>query len=170
MRYGGRAHSSTARPALHRSRGWTGVVIVLLAVASLGGLRLRSGAIEAPAGRQAIDPSLVVRAHAVPIAGTLGTLVIRGTLYPGLPGGNMVRIRVGDSSAPAPSAYLTLLVTMPGMRMVPFTAMLPARGGEFSGRVPLPMFGSYTARLTLVRGSLRQQGTAQLSLPLYLGR
>ena len=31
------------------------------------------------------------------------------------------------------------------------------------------MFGSYTARLTLVRGAVRLHGTARLNLPLSLG-
>lgn len=58
---------------------------------------------------------------------------------------------------------------MPGMRMVPVVATLPARGGEFSGRAPLPMFGTYTARLTLRGSGALQHGTAQLSMPPYLG-
>ena len=129
-----------------------------------------SGATAPTATTPTSDPRLVVRAHTVRISGTLGNLAVHGTLYPGLPGGNMVRLAVGGASAPAPSAYLTLLVTMPGMRMAPATARLPARGREFSALVRLPMFGSYTARLTLGGSGVRRQGRIQLSVPLQLGR
>ena len=170
MSYSKPAHPSRATAALRRTRRRIAVVVGLLALAALAGARLRSGATAPAATTPTSDPRLIVRAHTVRIAGTLGDLAVHGTLYPGLPGGNMVRLAVGGTSAPAPSAYLTLLVTMPGMRMAPVRAMLPARGGAFSGLVPLPMFGSYTARLTLARNGMRQQGRIQLSVPLQLSR
>lgn len=170
MRYSGRAHSWRAGATLGWRRGWLALLAVILAVVALAGGRLRSEAILPPAKPPTINPRLVVRAHAVRVAGTLGSFAVRGSLYPGLPGRNMVRIRVGGTGPPAPSSYLTLVVRMPGMPMIPVTATLPARGAEYSGLVPLPMFGSYTAHLTLVRGDVRRYGTAQLSVPLSLGQ
>jgi len=162
-------HSWWASATLGWRRGWLAVVAVMLTVAALAGARLRSAAIVLPAKPPTINSRLIVRAHTVRVAGTLGSFAVQGSLYPGLPGGNMVRIRVGGTGAPAPLSYLTLVVSMPGMRMIPVTATLPARGAEYSGLVALPMFGSYTARLTLVRGDVRRYGTAQLSVPLSLG-
>ena len=174
MRYSGSAHPWQASAVLGWRRGWivvvAVVVIVVLAVGALAGGHLRGEATVLPVAAPAIDPRLIVRAHTVPIAGTLGSLAVQGSLYPGLPGGNTVRISLGDTGGLAPSSYLTLVVTMPGMRMVPVTATLPARDGAYSGIVPIPMFGSYAARLTLVRGGVRQHGTIQFSVPLQLGR
>ena len=143
---------------------------VLAAV--LLGVHFTQGSSSAPAATPTVDPRLVLRAHTVPVTGTLAGTTLHGTLYPGFPGANTIQITAPDlgGMADGASAYIDVVATMPGMRMIPVSARLQAHNGAYSGTLPLPMFGVYTARLTLVHGAEHQHGTAQLSLPLTIGQ
>jgi len=156
-----------------RRRGLVGAVLAIGAIplAFAAGAHLGGGTPATPAPAPSADPRLVLRAREVPITGTLAGRALRGSLYPGFPGTNTLRIAVPGSAPEGRAADipLTLVAVMPGMRMVPATAHLRWGDGAYRGVIALPMFGTYRARLALGSGTPPQRGTARLSLPLTLG-
>jgi hypothetical protein len=165
-------HRSSSR--VRRARPWIAIGSLgglLVAVAAvLAGVQLTHGSSSALPPTPTIDARLIVHPHTVPVTGALAGAALHGTLSPGLPGANTVQLTIHGLAAIASSPSLTMVATMPGMPMAPVTARLRARHGAYSGVVVLPMFGAYTARLTLERGGALRHGTAQLSVPLTLGQ
>jgi|GEM_PF-1244769 len=158
------------RAALRLPRVAATLLVAALLAAMLGSHLARGSSSAAPA-MPTVDPRLVLHAHHVPIAGTLAGRTLRGSLYPGFPGTNTIQIAApGRASATnVHPAHLDLVVVMPGMGMVPARARLQLREGVYGGVIALPMFGTYSARLTETVGSMQRHGKAGLSLPLLLG-
>jgi hypothetical protein len=119
-----------------------------------------------------VDPRLVVRGHAQPLAGRLADGArVSGTIYPALPGANTVRLRIEDPGGGAVGAAgrAEVAAAMPGMAMRPVTVTLAAHAGRYQGTIALPMFGRYTARIVVTTRRGRRHGTLTLDVPLALG-
>jgi hypothetical protein len=96
---------------------------------------------------------------------------LAGTLYPALPGANMLtltRKAAPTERGAAARGMLRLRVTMPGMAMLPIQVTLWGQGDRYRGTLVLPMFGSYLARVVLVAGGRRWQGAMPLLVPLVV--
>ncbi len=167
MRY---RSTSPAKRGRHRIAIGSMTVLLALVAAVLVGVRLRQGSSRSLPATPTIDRRLIVHAHTVPVTGILGGATVRGTLYPGLPGSNTVHLTVHGLDMTSSSPSLTLVATMPGMRMVGVTARLRAKHGAYSGTIPLVMFGTYTATISLPQGGTVRHGMVRLSLPLTLGQ
>jgi len=113
-----------------------------------------------------IDPRLVLKPHAVPVKARFHTVEISGTLYPSLPGHNILRLSVrGDRGDAGRFVGGDVVVTMSGMRMAPSRAHLRVQGYSLVGTIELAMFGRYLARITL-HGNHSVSGTVPLTVPL----
>jgi len=125
--------------------------------------------VDAPAAIPTVDPRLVIVPRTAPIQGALsGGARLRGTLSPAIPGPNTLRLRASDGAgARIEGGRLRLVVTMPGMRMRPIVVTLQAHGEDYSGTLPLPMFGLYRATVVVSKAERRYTGpvTLVLSLP-----
>ncbi len=155
--------------------GWTGLGALAISLLLVGcGGRVGAGAAEParPGPTGASRGALVVRGHTQPIGGTLtGGARVSGTLYPALPGVNMLHLRIeGPGGRGAGVAgRLEVAASMPGMAMSPTMATLVERVGDYQGTIALPMFGRYVARIVVVTPRGRRQGTLTLDVPLALG-
>ncbi|HVC81661.1 MAG TPA: hypothetical protein VNL35_14310 [Chloroflexota bacterium] len=145
------------------------VVFVLIIVAVLIAVRASRSASSGPPATPTFDPRLIVHPQYVPLSGNAGGVTLHGSLYPGYPGRNTLRVTPA-AGAIAPGSYLELVAVMPGMGMIPVKGRLAAANGAYKGDLSLPMFGNYVATVTLVTGTHRLRGTAYLSLPLTVGR
>lgn len=148
---------------------------VLFILAGGLGLHARASAHPRPttlAAHTAIDPRLIVRPHSTAVTATLaGGLRLTGDLTPSLPGMmNTLTLRGPvDGGSTTTTAAINLTLTMPGMRMFPVHATLAFHAGTYRGRLWVPMFGSYLARLSADTGSGRLAGTAVITVPIDLG-
>ena len=111
-----------------------------------------------------VDPRLILHPRARRFVAAFGPgFRVAGTLDPSIPGANAIRLAAPGGHA---SGRLVVRVTMPGMAMAPIAATLTAHGGGFTGRVTLPMFGTYRADMTLRHAGRSVRGTATLEIPL----
>jgi hypothetical protein len=97
-----------------------------------------------------IDPRLIILPHTASFHGTLApNLPLAGTLYPCIAyRPNRLVITVPASIA-QPAPFLSLVATMPDMRMVPVRARLVRHGQRYLGTINLPMFGVYDLHIVL---------------------
>jgi hypothetical protein len=145
------------------------VVVGLAIVAVLLAVRASRSSSSGPPATPTVDSRLILHPQHVPLSGNVGGLALRGSLYPGYPGPNSLRVTPA-AGAVAPGSYLNLMAVMPGMGMVPVKGRLSAAHGAYNGKISLPMFGNYLATVMLVSGNHRLPGTIYLSLPLSVGR
>jgi hypothetical protein len=123
------------------------------------------------ASRRRTTPHLLARGHSQPVAAMLGVGVpIHGTLYPALPGTNVLQLTVGGTLGTAGAGTLQIRALMPSMPMTPVRAVLQGRDGRYQGSITLPMFGDYVAEVVLATARNRWQRTLALSLPLTLSQ
>jgi hypothetical protein len=124
----------------------------------------------APTVPTALDPRLVLHRHTVPFSATLDRGVsLNGTLWPGLPGLNTLSLNILlPGRQVTGGGRVSLVLSMPGMAMIPVHATLIASGQGYHGRAILPMFGSYRARVDASTDSGRYKGALSLTLPLTL--
>lgn len=142
------------------------LLLALFPLAAIGGVAASSlGFSRAGSSVAPLDPRLILRPHAVPLQGEVGGRTISGSLYPGYPGPNTMLVRLA-SHAPLVASALEAVISMPGMRMHAVRVRLHAGAVGYRGTVSLPMFGYYKAQLTLISGTGRSSGRAQLLLPL----
>jgi hypothetical protein len=85
----------------------------------------------------------------VPFSGIIaGGVPVDGTLRPSLPGLNIISLRILlPGRQVARGGRVSLVLSMPGMSMMPVHTTLTASGQGYRGRAILPMFGSYRARV-----------------------
>ncbi|HXT36375.1 MAG TPA: hypothetical protein VN837_12430 [Chloroflexota bacterium] len=145
------------------------LVVVLVIVAVLIAVRTSRSASSGPPATPTFDPRLVLHPQYVPVSGNAGGVTLHGSLYPGYPGRNTLRVTPAPGVV-ARGSYVELVVVMPGMAMVPVKGRLSAANGAYKGYLSLPMFGNYVATVTMVAGNHRLHGTTYLSLPLTVGR
>jgi hypothetical protein len=165
----------TISTRLHRSR-WSvvGLGASLLLLGTGVGLQGMKSADSrpnvAPSAPTTLDPRLVLHRHTVPFSATLDRgVALNGTLWPGLPGLNTLSLSILlPGRQVARGGGVSLVVSMPGMPMVPVHATLTASGQAYRGRAILPMFGSYRARVDASTASGRYKGALSLTLPLTL--
>jgi hypothetical protein len=159
----------------HRARwgiaGLGASLLLLGAGVGLQGLKSAdSRPSSAPTAPTALDPRLVLHRQTVPFSGTIaGGVSVDGTLWPSLPGLNTISLRLlRPGRQVARADRLSLVLSMPGMTMLPVHATLIASGQGYRGRAILPMFGRYRARVDAAIASGRYTGVLNLTLPLTL--
>lgn len=158
-----RAHA--ALPSPRGIRAGLSAGAAALAIELLTGCGGATPVAPSRAAAPTVDPRLIVRGHDQPVSGTLaGGVRLRGTLYPALPGVNMLSLR--NSTRDGGTGRLEVVVTMPGMAMRPVHATLTPHQDRYQGTVTLPMFGRYVARIVLMTPRGRGQGTIPLVVPL----
>jgi hypothetical protein len=136
------------------------LAVVLVARAQVG----PAAATARQAPTPTIDPRLILHPGVKRfVAAFGGGLRVAGALDPSIPGSNAMRLSAPGGRA---SGRLVVRITMPGMVMVPIAATLTPHGGGFTGRITLPMFGTYRADMTLMSAGRPIHGTATLEIPL----
>ena len=114
------------------------------------------------------DPHLTLRGGSVPFAGVLsGHARLEGTIAPSLPGVNTLTVRIELAGAQeARGGAVALVLTMPGMTMLPVRATLTATSQGYRGSVVLPMFGHYRAQVDALITGGRHTGVMSVAVPL----
>ena len=116
-----------------------------------------------------LDPRLILRAHTVTFSGALsGGARISGGIYPAFAYQRNtlhVTVRRADGTV-VHGGHITLVVTMPGMHMIPVKATLQAVSQAYSGVIILPMFGRYHIQTVVTSPSGRYSGAVALLLPI----
>lgn len=151
---------------------WAPLTALVVAAALLAGVWASThGGADQGVRRTNAASELLVRGHSQQIVATLsGGASVRGTLYPALPGANVVELTLDGIPSAADAGTLRIRALMPGMAMAPARATLRGHDGRYQGNIALPMFGEYVARVVLVTARGRWQGTLDLSVPLMLSR
>lgn len=165
------AFSAQSRPFRWSIAGLS--LSLLLLGASTGNLGLK-GAESRPSSTSTlpttVDPRLVLHRQTVPFSGAIaGGVSLDGTLSPSLPGLNTISLRILlPGRRVARGGQLHVVLSMPGMAMVPVRATLTANSHGYRGRVVLPMFGRYRAQVDALTPGGRYTGAVILTLPLTL--
>ncbi len=131
----------------------------------------QSAASVKPAAAPVVDRRLILHAHSTRVSGWLaGGLHLAGTLYPTLPGPNVLRVAVvAQHLAPVRGSRVEVVATMPGMAMRPARATLVPCAAGYCGSLTLPMFGRYQVQTVIATPSGRLTGSLGIELPLPIG-
>jgi len=145
-----------------------GLGLLLLGVGLLGLRSADSQPRSAPVVATSGHSLLILRGGPTPFAGALGGhATLRGTISPSLPGLNTLTLRIDlPGGRVAWGGHVSLVLTMPGMAMLPVRATLTASSQGYRGSAIVPMFGRYRAQVDATTASGRYHGAVSVALPL----
>jgi hypothetical protein len=144
--------------SLHRRL--SGAVWVLVATATCG---LVAACNHGSAGT---PTPIVLRPHFTHFSGSLsGGLHVSGTLYPSIPQYsrrvpvNTISLLITRRHSRVHHGWIGVTSRMIDMVMVPIRGRVNSSGGRFTGKLDIPMFGSYRVELSLHLGGRIHRGS-----------
>jgi hypothetical protein len=91
-----------------------------------------------------VNPGLILHPRTTTLTGTAGTLGLKMTVSPLIPGTNHLALALTQHGQPLDGAQISLQIAMPGMLMRPIHAEARAGGhGTYQVAAPISMFGGW---------------------------
>jgi hypothetical protein len=91
-----------------------------------------------------VNPALILHPRTTTLTGAAGTLGLKMTAAPLIPGTNHLALTLTQHGRPLDGAHISLQISMPGMPMRPTHAEARATGhGIYQVAAPLSMFGGW---------------------------
>ncbi len=119
-------------------------LIAVAAFVAMGISQTSSPAATATRSTPGVNPALILHPRAATLTGTAGTLGLKMTVAPLIPGTNQLTLTLTQHGQALDGAHVSVQITMPGMLMRPITVEARAGGhGVYQVTAPLRMFGGW---------------------------